>query len=325
MCSKYTLDYQSNTITYFDGVNIQTFPISEMPSFEQSLTFGDAVAGASPLNPDETYVARVFVTTSTSDSAMSVLTNQTLEMTTLRRAPTWWEPGQENNKPRPSANFNRVTGAFEVYRPPVTDRDGGAVRYIYTAMQYDAESGQWVEVPGAKKTALPNETGPANFFLPSNVDYRFKVELEFNDNEKNVFYDLGESDSIMSVGDTLPRLTLEPDEFSPDYDYMHGKLHIDLSQKSTDLVVSNTQPLILEVYADQVYNRRIEIQYEGTEVVEFDQNDPTIKIITATLTKDTGNRATVDLDLDHLYKGTSYSILVTGYINLNDDNGTATR
>lgn len=324
--AKYTLNYQDKMITYFDGVKSQTFPMGGDLGFEQSLTFGDIVSGATGLSPDEKYVARVFVTTGTADSVMSALTNQALEITTLRRAPTWWEPGQENNKPRPSANFNRVTGAFEIYRPPVTDVDGGAVRYVYTAMQQD-ENGNWVEVPGAKKTALPNETGPVNFFLPSGVDYKFKVDLEFNDNEKNVSYDLGMSDPIKSTGDTLPRLTLEVDQYGSDYNYMKGKLHIDLTQKSSALKVEPQKMLTLEVYADQLYDRKIQIEAPGTPAIETDQpNGGGQPIFTATLQKDdTTNRATVDLDLQNLYKNTNYTILVTGYIDLNDGNGPVRR
>lgn len=318
--AKYSLDYQSKTIDYYDGTLKKTFRLSGQPGIDEMLTFGDIASDgtdtSTALTPNQKYVARVYVSTKSTGNTMSVLTNQALDMSTLRRSPY-----MNNNSDKPGVNYNRTTGAFEVYHPTVTDQDGGTVRYIYTVMQSDG-SGEWTEVPGAKKTALPNENGPVNFFLPSNTEYRFKVDLEFNDNEKTVSYNLGTSESIMSTGDTLPRLTLEKDADVTEYNAMKGKLHIDMTQESTKLKVDKDHLLILEVYADQIYDRKIQIDNDTGTAIKLGKEDTLI--YSATLDRRSApnsNRATVELELNNLYKNTNYTILVTGYIDLNDGNG----
>lgn len=222
----YVLDYETKQVNYHQkGGETISVPlpadagdayIYNLPlNFGASVTDGNGKSGA-PLKSNQRYVLRVKVDI----GAGEMLTNQTLEARTLREEPTW------DKREPPKADFNRVTGAFEVYRPVVADNDGGVTRYIYTAMQYDEVTKDWVAIPGAQKTGLPSETGPATFFLPADADYRFKVEMEFNDNEKTVAYDLGTSEQIRSKGGSLPRVSWEAIAHS--YNEATGNLVIDI-------------------------------------------------------------------------------------------------
>lgn len=201
------------------------------------------------------------------------------------------------------------------------DNDGGVVRYIYTAMKWNAASSQWEAIPGAQKVTLPSETGPAAFFLPADTEYRFQVEMEFNDNEKTVSYDLGTSDPVKSLGDTLPGVTWDKLVYSgADYNIVKGNLIIDLGQKGSKMV-DPTYPLQLQIYADQIYDRGVEITGDAPVSVGKENGK---ELGTATLNLET-NRATISLDLQNLYKNTNYTVVVYGYIDLNDGNGLVRR
>ena len=265
------------------------------------------------ITPDTQYIARVIVETKT---ALKVLTNQELEVKTLKRTPVI------DTGAVPKAFYNRVTGAFEVYRPVVTDYDGGAVSYTYTA--YRRVGGQWTKE--SSRTITPSTGEPVEFRLPSGEMYSFGVELEFNDNEKLVYYDLGKSEEIASVGDSMPKVTLTPDGSGTDYNRFNGLLRIDLQNRSS-IKVDALHPLKLEFYADQVRNDAIELK-DGTPVTDdAADGDPAGEryIITLNPASLNTNQLNISLALKNLYKNTNYSITVYGYLDVGDGNGPVNR
>lgn len=321
--ARYIVYYKQKQLTYnyiVPGSGAQTIvlqaPSGDNAIYDMPLSFGDVVTNGtntgSPLSTNQKYILRVVVNT----DGMEVLTNQALEVTTLRRNPDW------DKTKKPEADFNRVTGAFEVYRPAVADPDSGVTRYIYTAKQYNANTGVWEPVPGAQKILLPSETGPASFFLPSGTSYKFQVEMEFNDNEKTVSYDLGESEEVKYMGETLPGLTWSELEYGTEYSSVKGDIIIGLEGNRT-LTVEPGRPLELRVYADQIYNSTVELK-KVTEPFPFDAIAGQ-SMGTATLSKLTSNEAIIHLDLDNLCKNTRYTVAVYGYLNLQDDNGSVRR
>lgn len=137
------------------------------------------------LAPNQTYVARVYVET---DSGLKTLTQQKLEVMTLKRAPVF------DKTDKPSVNYNRASGVFEVFRPTVTDPDGGAVSYTYTA--YKKNEANWENA--GERTITPSTGEPVEFAMAPGEVYRFEVKMTFNDNEKTVSYDLGRSEEMKS-------------------------------------------------------------------------------------------------------------------------------
>lgn len=258
------------------------------------------------------YIARVHVT---SNSGMDSLTRQELEVSTLKKTPTWTDT--------PKATYNRVTGGFEVWRPSVTDPDGGAVSYSYTA--YTADSDGKFTQEHQTRTLTPGESEPAVFFLDSGVEYRFGVTLQFDDNEKTVQYDLGMSGSVKAEGSTLPSVKLSIEDQGTEYDKMAGTISINLTDAQQSLTVDATHPLELNVYSDQIYDKTISIN--GTDTVTGTDGSETIYTATyapGSVTEQT-NTATVNIGLFHLYKNSNYTITLVGYLDVGDGNGSVKR
>ena len=256
------------------------------------------------LNPNQTYVARVYVET---DSGLKTLTQQKLEVMTLKRAPVF------DKTDKPSVNYNRASGVFEVFRPTVTDPDGGAVSYTYTA--YKKNEANWENA--GERTITPSTGEPVEFAMAPGVVYHFEVKMTFNDNEKTVSYDLGRSDEIKSEGDSMPKITLTPQSAGADYNKYNGTLHIALGSKSS-ITVDPAHPLTLELYADQIASIKVELK-DSEPVKKTD-------LYTFTLDKTTNtNQVDVKVNLENLYKNTNYSITVSGYLNVGDGNDVVNR
>jgi len=251
------------------------------------------------------YIARVYVETT---GGLKTLTNQELEVMTLKQTPSFVQDDSE-----PSAYYNRTTGAFEVYRPAMKDPDGGAESYTYTAYYKDS-NGQWVE--DSKRTITPSTGEPVEFHLDSGKVYRFGVTMSFNDNEKLVDLDLGYSNEVEAAGDTLPKLTLDPEKNGTDFSKYKGTLSIGIGANS-DLKVDPTHPLELQFYADQTLNIKVSLT-DGNAVT--DPDDPRYKI-TYNSSSESTNQRDISLELTSLYKNTNYSITVTGYLNVGDGAG----
>lgn len=262
------------------------------------------------LTPNTQYIARALVATNV---GLTTLTTQELNLKTLKRA-----PAKKTETDSPKAYYNRVTGAFEVYRPPVEDPDGGAVSYTYTAYKLTA-SNQWEKV--ASRSVTPAMGEPVEFHLQSGEVYQFGVELEFHDNEKLVYYDLGRSDSIASAGETMPKVTLEGNLNGTDYNKYDGTIKVHLTNQST-VTVDALHPLTLEFYADQIWNAKAELpngspvtlEKRGTVTCEsYDSANPY------------KNELNIKLQLKDLYKNTNYTVTVSGYLDLGDGNGAVNR
>lgn len=285
---KCVLDYKNNSVyLYKDGGSFAGRWQFEGDFFDETLVFDDLTANTN-------YIARVQVNTDT----LQTLTRQKQELSTLKTPPTW--------EGEPKANYNRVTGGFEVTRPVVTDRDGGAVCYVYTAYQGDTAV--------MSRTLTPGQSEPAVFYPESSVDYTFGVTMKFYDNEKEVIYDLGRSTTLRAEGAGLPKVTLEVTD--KDYNMLKGNLIINLTDSSVGLLVDGQHPLELAIYADQVYDQTITLT--GTEPVT--KADAGNRIYTATLNRSDSNYPKVNLDLQNLYKNTNYTITLSGHLNVGDGN-----
>lgn len=261
------------------------------------------------LSPSTEYVARVIVETT---AGLRTLTTQELSAKTLKRPPTLKTEGDV-----PKVYYNRASGAFEVYRPAIQDSDGGAVSYIYTAYKLnDIDASTWEKE--SARTITPATGEPVEFHLQSGKTYKFGIELEFDDNDKKVRYDFGESAPIAAIGDTMPKVTLEPGTNGIDYNKYNGTIKISL-QSSSSITVDNTHPLKLEFYADQIWSESVELT-GGTPTTLTDR----YTIAYEENSSDTNNKS-ISLALDNLYKNTNYSITVSGYLDLGDGNGAVNR
>lgn len=312
---KFKLDYAAGTATLYQAGTLDpnttiTFDKASHDLVFQGIYDTDTEPSVYTGLPSNTkYIARVRVV---SNSGMDALTRQELEVSTLKKTPTW------DGTPR--ATYNRVTGGFEVWRPSVTDPDGGAVNYTYTAYTADDEGD--FTIAYQTRTLTPGESEPAVFFLTSGVDYRFGVTLQFDDNEKTVRYDLGMSNVIKAEGATLPSVTLNMAGQITEYDSMSGTVRINLTDNRQSLTVNATRPLELNIYSDQLYNQTITIKGNDT-VTGADSSGATI--YTATYSGDQTNTPSVNLSLSHLYKNSNYTITVVGYLDVGDGNGAVKR
>lgn len=294
---------QDESFTASSLSNVTSYTGSQVLSFDDRLSKDVVFTG---LTPNTSYIARVYVET---NSDLKTLTSQKLELKTLKRIPTTEEGAV------PTVSYNRVTGAFEVYRPTVTDEDGGAVEYVYTA--YRLNGSEWVEV--SSRTITPSSSEPVEFHLQSGETYRFGVKLEFDDNEKTVYYDLGLSSEIKAEGDSMPKLTLTAEESGVDFNKYNGTLRVSLGSNSS-ITVNQTHPLRLEFYANQIQDESVTLT-DGNPVTETNRYTITLNDY---VTKNT-NQLDVSLQLENLYRNTNYNITVYGYLNVGDGNDEVSR
>lgn len=253
------------------------------------------------LDPNKHYIARVYVETT---GGLKSLTQQAFDAMTLKRTPTKQDP-----EGVPAAYYNRATGAFEVFRPVMVDPDGGAESYTYTAYYHDGND--WVKASSRTITASTSE--PVEFHLDSGKEYRFGVEMTFNDNEKQVIIDLGQSNSVQAMGDTMPRVTLEIS--NKDYNNLTGTVKIKLGSNS---YIDVTQPITLSFYADQVSDLSVKVKKAAPEASEVDRYTVTLD---TTSVDHVTNECNINIDLKNLKKNTNYSVTVSGALNLGDENG----
>ena len=261
---------------------------------------GKASVTFDSLKPNTHYIARVYVETT---GGLNSLTQQAFDAMTLKRTPT-----KKESEGKPAAYYNRATGAFEVFRPVMVDPDGGAESYTYTAYYHDGND--WVKASSRTITASTSE--PVEFHLDSGKEYRFGVEMTFNDNEKQVIIDLGQSNSVQAMGDTMPRVTLEIS--NKDYNNLTGIVKIKLGSNS---YIDVTQPITLSFYADQVSDLSVKVKKAAPVASEVDRY--TVTLDTTSVDRVT-NECNINVDLKNLKKNTNYSITVSGALNLGDEN-----
>ncbi len=308
----YLLTPEQNAAFSTGSVNDTSNYVEMLPAINGDGSVNEMVFGLAEgkeLDPNTKYIARVIV----DSTGLTVLSEQELAVATLKRTPTT-EDGA-----KPTVTYNRVTGSFEVWRPKVSDPDNGVQSYTYTAYYLD-ENGSRVNV--AKRNVSTSASEPIEFQLEPEKDYYFEVELEFYDNEKTIYYNLGSSDSIRTEGDTLPRLTLNV--ISNEYNQYRGTLNINLASGFTHMTVDGDHPMHLELVADQVQDSKLTLTTMGENVyiAGTDEDGGNYQgyvqlLETPTLTNYLG----VSLNLDNLKKNTNYTLTVYGYIDLNDGNG----
>ena len=303
--AKYVLNYTNGptgqgTVTYYQGNNQET--TSQLMNPVTDLKF-------SGLTSNTNYVARVYVETK---AGLKTLTNQQLELQTLKTPPTW------STSDKPVANYNRATGAFEIYRPTVQDPDSGIREFVYTAYDQNDDAVR-------TQTVEPAKGEPLSFYLPTGdgYTYTFKVETVFYDNEKEVTYDLGMSDPVQSWGDKLPQIILTPSDGTPSQEYnkFAGDLTIQLTSPSSSLEVSNEHPLTLDFYADSLNSGALAFSISLDSAGTIVDVGPDGDLGTANYSLDGSNYPTVHLDLENLYNQTNYTIVLSGWLNLGDGKG----
>lgn len=244
------------------------------------------------LSSDSEYIVRAVVN--------GVISSQTETFTTLKEAPTW------DTATVPTVYYDRVSGAFEVYRPTVVDNDSGVEKYVYSAYNTDGELMY-------SKTVYPSDAEPVSFTLDSGTYYYFTVEMYFDDNEKVVTYDLGSSSQIKSEGDTLPKVSWT-DTTDSSFNDISGAIQIALGSNST-MTVSETDPITVVVYADQVIDFSLDV-FGGSNTVLVDRY-----ALYYDDNNSNSNYEIITVELDSLLKNTNYTVTVYGYIDLNDGNG----
>lgn len=294
-------DVQVYLLTAAQNESFTTSSISDASNFVDTTTLSFAGEDTQTytftgLSSNTEYVARAIVN--------GVISDQEVSMLTLKESPTW----DTTIAYGVTANYNRVTGAYEIYRPEITDIDSGTVKYVYTAYKADGT----VE---SSKTLYPGDVEPVTFYLTADTEYYFEVELYFYDNEKTVTYNVGTSEHITTEGTTLPKVTWKDDYDITSYNKVTGTIQIALTGNS-QLKVSNSQELTVDIYADQVINKSITIKDENTTgAVAVDDY-----AITYTSQGNT-NYAYVGVEFDNLLNNTNYTITLSGYIDLQDTNG----
>ncbi|MFI3313496.1 MAG: hypothetical protein R3Y62_06375, partial [Eubacteriales bacterium] len=298
---KYVLDSSSYTqLITISLVDNSTWQIADRtPGVSNSFSSGASVVSITfdSLDSNRNYICRTELTT----TDYTQLLNSSLNVYTLKATPY-----KTDSTAVPTVIYNRTTGAFEVFRPTVTDSDGAVVNYIYTA--YDASGNQ----VGISHTVSAANTSGESFYLSSGEYYYFNVTMEYYDNEKTVYVDLGDTSGIVATGDSMPTLTATGSDKAT-FNSWDGTININLGTNSSIEVDSGNTMTVL-IYADQVaISRSITMTAFGTTATD------TYGLSTASVTQgDTTNTYTIALDLDSLCANVTYTVEVYGNLNLGD-------
>lgn len=283
----------SATLTTIDSsfINSQDYHFNAADYAEWDLT---------GLSPDTTYIVRSVVKI----DGIKTLTDQELEITTLKRQPSYTDATV-------LTYYNRVNGVVEVYTSGITDYDDGITSYLYTV--YDAET----DLEITSKTVETSSGTSATFYLP-NGSYYITALAYFDDNEKVTVLDLGESNSITITGSTLPKLSWKDDGASDlQYDAIQNTIVITMSDESY-MQIDGSNPVVIDIYADQVMDQTITLYPDGSGNGD---NEYYFVNVTPADVANTYNYVEVTIDLDNLADNTNYSFTVSGSVDLNDGNG----
>ena len=141
--------------------------------------------------------------------------------------------------------------------------------------------------------------------------------MTFNDNEKQVIIDLGRSNRVQAMGDTMPRVTLVPSK--QEYNSLTGTIKINLGSNS---YIDITQPITLSFYADQIADMSIQVSKAQPTAVVKDEvgNELGTVALDTTSVDHVTNECNINIDLKNLKKNTNYSVTVSGALNLGDEN-----
>lgn len=321
----FTLDYTNGTISKNEiGIDGTLSGVTE-------ITFDN-------VKPDTTYYIRAIVGTNQAGAGSESLTKQTLELKTLKRAPTW------NHNDLPEVHYNRITGCYEVYRQNVSDADGGILNYRITA--YEGTNAVATKTISAKDSAtvafsLPTKRqtkDPNGNSLVENLKYTFGIEALFNDNEKDLLFDLGSSAQVEEVGNALPSVVINVDMYN--YHAMKGSISINCSE-GVGLKIADsetgTNPVVLQITANELQDMTVELKSAGTDYHNKDY-DPQQNVIegtdsegndivgnvtrrcTASMSTN-GMNTNISLDMENLKNNTTYTISIYTTIDLQDGNG----
>lgn len=313
--SSSALNATSVTVYLLNHEQAKNFSIAQINSenyIRQTISAGET-ATFTGLEHNTSYIARVYIELS---SGGSMLTNQQLELKTLKFAP------EKDKDDVPTVTYNRMSGAYEVTRPKVTDVDSGTQYYTYTV--YYSETGNSWEVFSSPRT-IAKDVKVVEYHLDTQYHYKFGVEMCFNDNEKTIFYDLGTSSPIKVEGDAMPSLRLveaENDSVPVSYDKYHGTLTIRLGGNSFIKQPSTETPIVLELFADGIrYEKTVMINTVGTEVNVHDASSNITGTVMVNPQGGSSNEMTIELNLKNLFRNTTYAITVHGYMSLGESAG----
>ena len=315
----------------FSVASIGTYtPTTVSNGGTNSLTFtttSDNIA----LTHNTAYVARAYINDAT--NGLQMLTAQELEVSTLKEEPSVNGVAMNTyTKDGVRSYYNRTTGAYEIYRPSVVDPDHGVVRYIYTAYKKDS-SGDWAVYGSPVERSADSQTA-VDFALPSGATYKVAIQMQFDDNEKLVYYELGDTGELTPVGGVLPALSVIDESIA--YDAYTANLTIGKLGDNASLVIDNQHPVTLSVTSNQAVSATLKLTTAGAAVLKpdgstDDTTDGTTSEITtkgtylykATLNAWESNTDTrvIQLKFQNLLMNTQYAIDVWGYADLNDGNG----
>ena len=236
------------------GVDVAEYDVPAVSKGSIPLTFVPVTDGVAGLSKNNEYIARAVVHLKDGTSEKVVLTGQELDMMTLKEPPTW------DSSIRPTTvTYNRVTGKYEVTRPTVTDPDDSVVSYTYIAKVL--EGSEYKEV--ARETITSGDREPVMFTLPTQkkeasgayTEYRyiFDVQTETFDNEKTVYYDLGETAPYSVSGTTIPTMVVNA---QPTFNSVNAAVTIVTDERSS-IKIGVDDPLYLDISCDQYYENTI--------------------------------------------------------------------
>lgn len=191
------------------------------------------------------------------------------------------------------------TGTFKLALKDILDKDNSIESYTYKIYELDNPNETVID-PIFKTNASPIEIkiGDKENQLKNDINYFYKIIIEYFDNEKYVEYIL--DDTINFVMGSDPYITVVPNDAKISYDKIGATIHlidnsclISMPGREKCLGVSSTRINVTTIKSGG-------IEYVYSNIVDFDVSDDDIKY---------------ELEVDGLQEGTTYTVEVEAIRN----------
>mgnify|MGYP003290900379 CR=1 FL=1 len=254
------------TTEYYDSVKKETV---NTPKVTYISTLSGSLDGVYEITYDglssDTIYTAVLDEFSVASSNFKDIYNITITSMTLKKTPRFGAA---------SAVKNNEAGTFQLSFEEVDDPDNAITKYTY--MVYEKIGNKLVLDPVSKTSADPLlvKIGPGENELKNDVNYYYKVVIEYYDNEKYIEYVTTDSITFMMEND--PYITVVANDAGTSYDTIAGTIYLTdnsclvsmpdrencMGENTTYLIISK----INQTGTEKVYTKAISFDVTDTEI-----------------------------------------------------------
>lgn len=276
-----------------------------------TVQFGGFINGAvdtyyGQISSNAKYIAKLLIHYPNGDDLLTDLSNQKLEITTLKKTPVITG--------YPTVASNRQTKAFEIYGAKVKDIDKAIQKYVFDVYLSTGKLVKTVEISAADYSRVNYVNLDIDGeIIQFNKEYYLVERILYNDNVKEVETELNDSFNVLQssnfyiVGTPLPTVSFRYNQTpagvqeNPTYDRIRGWIVI--TKNGADIRVDADNPISLAIECEGVYSKTVSYSSNFT---------------------DNGTEILMSIDQNYLNQNKIYRISVSASVDTNEDGDNAT-